>query len=204
MPVIAANPVNSVHNATLIGAKPVSTPKTPETKKEALAASLARTDAYVNSTAVIAENAILSIFNSYQDTQSAVGKMNKDGAMVVTDFIDVGGSVKRAAIQRTVTSSMSNGWALVRGKVTLAEAGGRVVGDVSTTAVANGMGALATNVAVWGIAKAGGSSLPVIVGGMVAGWAANNLSHRMMGKFGVTEAITNKTTELLSSVGSNN
>ena len=128
---------------------------------------------------------------------------NKDGMQTVTDFTNVGGSIQRAAVQRTVTSSFSNGWQLIRGKVTLAEAGGRVVGDVATTAASNGLGAIATNVAVWGIAKAGGSSLPVMVGGMVAGWAVNNASHRMMGKFGVTSAITDKTTSLIQGLSGN-
>ncbi|HEY9842087.1 MAG TPA: hypothetical protein V6D23_16600 [Candidatus Obscuribacterales bacterium] len=206
MPTIAAQPVHSVHNATMIGAKPVSAPKSQEAKGEALVNALSRTDVYVNSTAQLAENAILSLFNSYNDTQAAMGKMDKDGMQTVTDFTNVGASVKNAVIQRTVTASMSNGLALIRGKVTLAEAGGRVVGDVATTATSNGLGAIATNVAVWGIAKAGGSSLPVMVGGMVAGWAVNNVSHRMMGKFGVTQMIIDKTTsgiEALSGTSKN-
>lgn len=200
MPAIAAQPVHSIQTAALIGAKPAA-PKTQEQKKEAIASSLSRTDVYVNSTAQLAENAILSAFNSYSDTQAAMTRYNnKDGVQTIQDFTNVGGSVKNAAIQRTVTSSLSNGWAVVRGKVTLAEAGGRVVGDVATSAASNGLGALATNAAVWGIAKAGGSSLPVMVGGMAAGFIVNNVSHRMMGKFGVTQAITNTTTGALEAL----
>lgn len=203
MPTIAANPATSIQHAAKIGSSTPLAPKTQAQKQEALTSALSRTDIYVNSTAQIAENAILSLFNSYSDTQTAMNTMDKDGALVVTDFTNVGGSIKRAAIQRTVTSSLSNGWQLVRGKVTLAEAGGRVVGDVTASAAANGVGALATNAAVWGLAKAGASSLPVMVGGMVVGWAANNATHRLMGKFGVTAAITDKTTQLLQSVSNN-
>lgn len=200
MPAIAAQPVHSIQNAVMIGAKPAA-PKSQEEKKAEIATSLARTDAYVNSTAQVAENAILSLFNSYSDTQNAMSTFaNKDGILVVQDFTNVGASVKSAAIQRTVTSSLNNGYQLIRGKVTLAEAGGRVVGDVATSAVSNGLGAVATNVAVWGIAKAGGSSLPVMVGGMAAGWIVNNASHRMMGKLGVTQMITSKTTGALESL----
>lgn len=199
---LAIQSSNTIYNAAKIGA--TAAPKSQTDKAAAIASSLSRTDVYVNSTAQIAENAILSLFNSYSDTQTAMANVDKDGMQTVTDFTNVGGSIQRAAVQRTVTSSLSNGWQLIRGKVTLAEAGGRVVGDVATSAASNGLGAIATNVAVWGIAKAGGSSLPVMVGGMVAGWAVNNVSHRMMGKYGVTSAITDKTTQALQSLSGKN
>ena len=92
MPAIASNPVHSVHSAAVIGAKPAA-PKTPAAQKESLASSLSRTDIYINSNAQLAENVILSLFNSYNDSQSAMNKVNGDGAMVVTDFVNVGASV---------------------------------------------------------------------------------------------------------------
>lgn len=187
----------------LIGAKPTpQKPKTQAEKKANFAETLARTDAYVSSSSQLVQNAALSLFNSYQNTAAAMASVNS--GRVVTDYTNVLGSVKRAAVQRTVTSVVGNGWQVVRGKISLAEAGGRVVGDVGTSAVSDAAGAIATNVAVWGLAKAGASSLPVMVGGMVAGWAANNITHRVLGKTGATQAVVNKTTEALQSLGSQN
>lgn len=195
MPRIASNPA--------VQPAPVGLPSTTKTlaeKKVAMAESLARTDAYVNSTWNTVEHAGLSAYNAHVNTQIAMQNMNQ-GGRVVTDYTNVVGSVKRAAIQRTVTSSIGNAWHLFRGNVTLAEAGGRVVGDVTASAASNAASAIATNVAVWGLSKAGVSSFPVMVGGMLAGWGASTLTNRVMQKTGATEYVINQTTAALQSLG---
>lgn len=203
MPVIAAQ-ANTIQNTALIGARPVPaqtvTAQSAEEKKATRAASLARTDVYVHGAAQVAETAVLSLFNSYQDTRGAVAH-NQAGTLAAGDFFKVGGSVKRSAIQRAVTSTAKNGWDLYRGKVTLAQAGGRVVGDVSTAAVAGAAGGLASNLAVYGLTKAGVGSVPVMIGGMVASFAVNQASRRALNHLGVTDAIANTTTQALQALG---
>lgn len=201
MPVIAAQPI-TIQNSALIGARPAPAvaPKASEDKSAAFAASLARADVYVNGAAEVAETAILSLFNSYQDTRGAVAQTQQTGTLAAGDFFKVGGSVKRSALQRVVTSTATNGWQLYRGKITLAEAGGRVVGDVSTAAVAGAAGGLASNLAVYGLTKAGAGSVPVMIGGMVASFAVNNVSRRVLNKIGVTEAIAHTTTQALQAM----
>src|SRR5690606_15594861 len=118
MPSVVATPVQT---PTLIGAsRPQTQPRTLEEKKSSMAASLSRTDAYITSGSQQVEQVVLSLFNSYQDSQNAMVRLNS-GARVVTDYTNVVESVKRAAVQRTVTSSGRNAWDLYRGKVTLAE-----------------------------------------------------------------------------------
>lgn len=198
MPRIASSPA--------VQPVPVGLPSTTKSlaeKKAAMAESLARTDMYVNSTWNTLEHASLSLYNAHVNTQAAMASLN-NGSRVVTDYTNVVGSVKRAAIQRTVTSTVGNGWQLFRGKVTLAEAGGRVVGDVTASAATNAASAIATNVAVWGLSKAGVSSFPVMVGGMIAGWGASTLTNRVMQKTGATEFVINQTTQALQSLGSSN
>lgn len=201
MPVISAAPRPLIQGAQLIGAKPnASKTQSQNDKQAAFAETLARTDMYVSSGSQMIETAALGLFNSYRDTQAAMLNVN-NGTRMMANFVNVGSSVKRAVIQRSVTSSAVNGWRLARGKISASEAGGRVVGDVGSTAVSSAVGAVATNVAVWGLARAGVSPLPVMIGGMVAGWAANNLTSRVLVKTGVTGTVVNTTTRTLQSLG---
>ncbi|MGE3727735.1 MAG: hypothetical protein AB7I41_19405 [Candidatus Sericytochromatia bacterium] len=156
------------------------------------------TDVYIRQSNGL-EGAVLGMFNSYVDTKAAMDRQ-VDG-QVVTDYTHVGASVKRAVIQRSVTSTVRNGWSVFRGKATLAEAGGRVVGDVTGSAVSSGVSSVANNLAVWGLAKAGVSSFPVMVGGMLVGWGASYAANKVMEKTGAQAAIVDKTTELLHSAG---
>ncbi|PIQ23778.1 hypothetical protein COW36_20580 [bacterium (Candidatus Blackallbacteria) CG17_big_fil_post_rev_8_21_14_2_50_48_46] len=159
------------------------------------------TDIYIRQSNGL-EGAVLGMFNAYVDTKSAMDRQMN--GQVVTDYGNVGASVKRAVIQRAVTSTVRNGWSAFRGKATLAEAGGRVVGDVATSAVSSGVSSVANNVAVFALAKAGASSFPVMVGGMLVGWGASYASQKVMQKTGAQAAIINKTTELLHSAGVSN
>lgn len=160
--------------------------------------ALSATDVYVRQSNGL-EGFVLGMFNAYADTKAAMERQ-MDG-QVVTDYTHVGASVKRAVIQRSITSTVRNGWAVARGKATLAEAGGRVVSDVTGSAVSSAVSSIANNVAVWGLAKAGASSFPVMVGGMLVGWGAHYASNKVLEKTGVQAAIADKTTELLQNVG---
>lgn len=156
------------------------------------------TDVYVRQSNGL-EGVVLGMFNAYTDTKAAMERQMN--GQVVTDYTHVGVSVKRAVIQRSVTSTVRNGWSVFRGKATIAEAGGRVVSDVASSAVSSTVSSVANNVAVWGLAKAGASSFPVMVGGMLVGWGANYASNKIMEKTGAQAAIADKITELLQNAG---
>jgi hypothetical protein len=159
------------------------------------------TDVYIRQSNGL-EGVVLGMFNAYADTKTAMDR--QVNGQVVTDYGNVGASVKRAVIQRSVTSTARNAWSVFRGNASVAEAGGRVVGDVATSAVTSSVSSVANNVAVFALAKAGVSSFPVMVGGMLVGWGASYASSKVMEKTGAQAAIVNKTTDLLHSAGISN
>jgi hypothetical protein len=169
-------------------------------KKESAskADAFSATDVYVRQSNGL-EGAVLGMFNTYLDTKSAMDRQ-VDG-QVVTDYTAIGASAKRAVIQRVVTSTARNGWAVFRGNATVAEAGGRVVGDVATSAVTSTVSSAANNLAIFALSKAGASSFPVMAGGMIVGWGAHYASRKIMENTGAQAAISDKTTELLHKAG---
>lgn len=196
---MSITPVTSTtSNITVLSSAAPTTKIAKQATETVKASSLSKTDTYISSANLI-EGSVVALFGSYQNTTAA---MNREvTGSVVTDYLNVGGSVKRAAINRSVTSAIRNGINVVRGKETLAEAGGNVVGDVSSSAVSSAVSALATNAAVFGLAKLGASSFPVMAGGMVAGFVADKIATKVFVKTGAQAAITDKTTELLDKIG---
>lgn len=199
MPVIASRPV---HQAAMIGL-PTPADRPTATAAPDRASSLARTDAYVNSSIQGVENGLVSLFNTYNDTRAAVAAQQggPEGLTNVIDFGRMGRSMGWAVVRRGVTSGASNGWAYYKGRISGAEAGGRVVGDVSTSVVASAVGSVATNLAVFGLKRAGASGVPVMIGGLVAGWGVNNLTHRVLRHQGFTQAVTTHATDLFARMG---
>jgi len=168
-----------------------------ENKKaeNAKAHTLDRVDSFVN-TAGKYEDFIL---NGVQSVKNNIHIMT-DGR-VVTDYTNPLKSMKSSAINKTVTSVVRNGYKVIRKKITLAQAGGNVVGDVSAAAVNGGVSALASDGVIWIMAKAGASSFPVMLGGMIAGQVASTVSNKVIKKTGVQTFITEKTTQMFEKIG---
>lgn len=183
---------------------PISQPKSvpslaQQTKAAVKAASLDSADAYVRSSSQW-DVFLFEGYNSYRSTQKAMVNQS-EGLDQWVRGADIGHAVKRGAIQRTVTSGLRNGWGVVQGKITLSEAGGRMVGDVSSAAVGSGVGAVVAQAAVHGISKVSGNPLVVKFGSMAAGWAANYGTRKVLSSTGVQQAITHQTTQLLQKAG---
>lgn len=196
---MSVTPVSSTNSTiTVLSSSAPATKIAKQATETVKANSLSATDTYISSSNLL-DGTVVALFGSYQNTTAA---MDRDmNSAVVTDYLNVGGSVKRAAINRSITSAIRNGIQVARGKETWAGAGGNVVGDVSTSAVSSGVSALATNAAVFGLSKLGASSFPVLAGGMIAGFVADKVATKVMVKTGAQAAIINKTTELLEKIG---
>jgi len=188
-----------IHQSPMIGGKPSSVAETQASQTsqpKARAHSLEQADAYVMSTVQTLENGVIGAFSSYQDSKSALARL-QEGPGSAANYVSIGGAVKRSALQRTITSGVRNGWELYQGRISASEAGGRIVGDVTTSVVSGGIGALATNAAVWGLSKTSAAPLTVLAVGTVAGWGANMGSNYLLRRHGFTQVISNNTTNLL-------
>lgn len=162
---------------------------------KAKAETLSRGDAYVKSTGSKVQDNVLAVAN-----HGVVILNNLSNLEAVTDYGSLLQSAKRNATNAAVTSTVRNGIAVARKKATMPEAGGRIVGDV---AVATAKGVISTavaNAAIYGLAKAGMKSFPVLVGGMAAGYVAHKVAGKVIDKTGVQGKITDKVTEQLEKI----
>lgn len=157
--------------------------------------TLDRVDTFVNT----AERFEDHILGGIQSVKNNIHIINDD--KVVTDYTNPLKSMKSSAINKAVTSVVRNGYKVIRKQITLAQAEGNIVGDVSAAAINGGVSALVSDGVVWVMAKAGASSFPVMLGGMIAGQVAHSVSSKVLKKTGVQTFITAKTTELLEKIG---
>lgn len=201
MSVTAVN--TPIHQAAMIGlptARPVAA-KPPQPQSEAKAHSLAKTDSVVLSgLSALAnlelENAVIGAWGSYQDSQSALER-SKLGVHESGALTGIGAAAGRSALRRLITSGARNGWELYQGRITTAEAGGRVVGDVATSVVSGSMGAVASKAVVWGFSKTQAAPLTILAVGTVSGWGANLGSNYLLRRAGFSGAIADQSTRLL-------
>lgn len=183
--------------------QPVAKPQTlvgKQAHKEVKAESLSKTDAYVSSSVSGIDALAVNVFNSYGNSRSAIEHAAQTES--AADYLEgVGGAVKRGVLRRGALSIARNGWAVYKDKISLAEAGGRVAGDLVTGAAANAVGAVASNLAVAGLSKAGVAGIPLVLGGMAASSAANWGTTKALQKTGVQTVITDHATELFKKAG---
>lgn len=199
MPIKGLHSSNSTITLFNSGAKP-QTKLGSEVAETVKSASLNGLDTYIRSTNLL-EGTLFGFYNSYQNTTTAVDNLNKGRAAV--DFTNVGQSVMRSAIQRSVTASVRNTVGVIKGDITVAEGAGRVVGDVAQASSSAAVSALATNAAVFAVSKLGGGSLPIMAAGMIGGFVADRALGYVMVKYDVQQKITTGTTDLLNGIGNN-
>ena len=197
MPTITSRPLLQATN--LIGSTqpPVAAQREPQVQAKS-AGAFSSVDAFISSTEIV-DNAVISAFGSYQDSRMAV-QLGLDGQESVLSGSGIARSMGRSMVRRALSSTARNGWQVYQGRLSMAQAGGNVVGDVGTSVVSSGVGAVASHLAVFGLSKTGLPSIAVTVGGSVAGWAANNLTHHLIRKTGVTGAISAKATQAFESL----
>ncbi len=198
MPTITSRPLLQATN--LIGAtqSPVAAQREPQSQVKN-AGAFSSVDSFIASTEVF-DNALISAVGSYQDSRLAV-QLSLDGNESVLNGAGIAKSMGRSMARRALSSTARNGWQVFQGNLSMAQAGGNVVGDVGTSVVSSGVGAVASHLAVFGLSKTGLPSIAVTVGGSIAGWAANNLTHRLIRSTGVTGAISDKATQVFESFG---
>lgn len=198
MPTITSRPLLQATN--LIGAPQAPVAAARETQRPAKSVgAFSSVDSFIASTEIV-DNALISAVGSYQDSRLAV-ELSLGGHESGLNGADIARSMGRSMARRALSSTARNGWQVYQGKLSLAQAGGNVVGDVGTSVVSSGVGAVASHLAVFGLSKTGLPTIAVTVGGSIAGWAANNLTHHLIRKTGVTGAISDKATQVFESLG---
>jgi hypothetical protein len=115
----------------------------------------------------------------------------------VTDYGNPARSALTSARNTAITSTIRNTVMVVRKKEDIPTAVGNVTADVVTGSARGAVSSLATNGAVFAIAKAGGGSFPIVAGGIVAGMAASYGTSLLMRKTGARQTIAVKTTEVV-------
>lgn len=182
---------------TKVGTQPVVATAPATTTPVATAAApkaetLSRGDAYVQSTTSKVVDTGLAVAN-----HTTVLLNNLSNLEAVTDYGSLLDSAKRNATNAAVSSGVRNGIAVARKKATLPEAGGRVAGDVVVATAKGVISTAAANAAIYGLAKAGMKSFPVLIGGMAVGFVAHKVAGKVIDKTGVQAKITDKVTEQL-------
>lgn len=183
--------VTAVGTPTTVNSTPATTAAKPVAAK-AKAETLSKGDAYVQSTGSKVQDNVLAVAN-----HGVVILNNLSSLEAVTDYGSLLDSAKRNATNAAISSTVRNGISVVRKKTTMPEAGGRVVGDVAVATAKGVISTAAANVAIYGLAKAGMKSFPVLVGGMVVGYVAHKAAGKLIEKSGVQAKITDKVTEQL-------
>jgi len=125
------------------------------------------------------------------------------GTGVGKPVTDYGNPLKSATAQAknsAISSAIRNGVMVAMKKEDVAQAAGNVVADVATNTGRAAISSLATNGAVFALAKAGAGSFPIVAGGMIVGMGASYATGKILKKTGVRTAIATKTTEAVRKV----
>lgn len=153
-------------------------------------------DAYIANPLTALQDHGLALYGTTRQTLNVQAGISGTGSgHAVTDYGNPLTAGLKQARNTAITSTIRNGFLLVRKKEDLPTAVGNVTADVVTNAGRGVVGSLATNGAVFAIAKAGGGSFPVIVGGIAAGMVASYATGHVLKKTGARQAIAVKTTQ---------
>lgn len=142
------------------------------------------------------ENAVIGAWGSYQDSRSALERTQM-GVHESGLLTGIGAAAGRSALRRLITSGVRNGIELSQGRLSTAEAGGRVIGDVATSAISGSLGAVASKAVVWGLSKTQAAPLTLLAVGTLSGWGANLGSNYLLRRAGVNQALAERSTQLL-------
>jgi hypothetical protein len=192
MPITAVNgskPATPAAPAT--GRKPLNQVSPTADKALRMAA-----DAYVRNPLTLVQDNGLSLYGTTMQTLNAQATISGTGVgRAVTDYRNPLTSATTQARNTAISSVVRNGVRVAMKKEDIPTAIGNVTSDVVTGAARGAASSLATNGAVYAIAKAGGGSFPVIVGGIAAGMVASYATGKILQKTGVRQTIAVKTTE---------